>query len=114
MFTKCCPRDAPSELRDVIAGNPFAARQGIDPSRLLVLFLASDPGQEGRDKLARIQAHPEELRVGGRELYIYYPNGLARPKLPWGAIEKMLKIPGTGRNWNTVSRLLEIAETMEA
>jgi uncharacterized protein (DUF1697 family) len=26
----------------------------------------------------------------------------------------MLKIPGTGRNWNSVTKLLEIAEQMEA
>ncbi len=33
-----------SELRDVIARNPFGARSGIDPSRLLVTFFATDPG----------------------------------------------------------------------
>src|SRR5947208_284971 len=40
-----------SELRDVIARNPFAGRKGLDPSRLLVMFLAADPGQEARDKI---------------------------------------------------------------
>src|ERR1022692_2807782 len=39
------------ELRDVIARNPFAKRRGIEPSRLLVYFLASDPGAETRDKV---------------------------------------------------------------
>src|SRR5713226_1754666 len=33
-----------SELRDVIAKNPFANRRDIHPSKLLVIFLASDPG----------------------------------------------------------------------
>jgi len=32
-----------SNLRDVIARNPFATRPGIDPSRLLVTFLAGGP-----------------------------------------------------------------------
>ncbi len=103
-----------SELRDVIARNPFARRRGIVPSRLLVTFLASDPGPEARDKLRRIKTDPEELRIEGRELYIYYPNGMARPKLSWAAIEKTLKTPGTGRNWNSVTKLLEIAERLEA
>ncbi len=103
-----------SELRDVIARNPFAKRRGIDPSRLLVTFLASDPGAEARDQVRRMKADPEELWIEGRELYIYFPNGMARPKLSWAALEKTLKTPGTGRNWNTVTKMLEIAERLEA
>ena len=105
-----------SELRDVIARNPFAARPpgAIDPSRLLITFLASDPGAEAREKVLRIKADPEELRFELRELYTYYPNGMARPKLSWALIEKTLKTPGTGRNWNTVTKLLEIAERLKA
>src|ERR1700722_13773836 len=37
-----------SEMRDTIAKNPFATRQGIDPSRLLVTFLYSAPDAEAR------------------------------------------------------------------
>ncbi len=103
-----------SELRDVIARNPFAKRRGIDPSKLLVMFLATDPGPGARNQVLRIKTDPEELRIDGRELYIYYPNGMARPKLSWAAIEKTLKTSGTGRNWNTVTKLLEIAEALEA
>jgi uncharacterized protein (DUF1697 family) len=103
-----------SELRRVIARNPFATRRGIDPSRLLVTFLASDPGPDARDNIRRIKTDPEELWIDGRELYIYYPNGMARPKLSSALIEKMLKTSGTGRNWNTVRKLLEIAERLEA
>ena len=39
---------------------------------------------------------------------------MARPKMSWPRIEKALKTSGTGRNWNTVMKLLEIAEGMEA
>ena len=103
-----------SELRDVIARNPFATRRGIDPSKFLVTFLARDPDPEASDKVLKIKADPEELRIDGRELYIYFPNGIARPKLSWLAIAKMLKSPGTGRNWNTVTKMLEIADRLEA
>ena len=103
-----------SQLRDVIARNPFAKRRDIHPSRLLVTFLASNPGPEAREKVLKIKTDPEELRIDGRELYTYYPNGMARPKLSWAVIEKMLKTSGTGRNWNTVTKLLEIAEALEA
>jgi uncharacterized protein (DUF1697 family) len=103
-----------SELRDVIARNPFAARRGIDPSRLLVTFLAHDPDPEARDKVLKIKTDPEELRIDGRELYMHFPNGMARPKVSWSAIAQKLKSPGTGRNWNTVTKLLEMAERLEA
>jgi uncharacterized protein (DUF1697 family) len=82
-----------SELRNVIARNPFATRHGIDPRKLLVTFLASDPGQEARDKVLKIKADPEELRIDGRELYIYYPNGMGRSRLSGAVIERALKTP---------------------
>jgi hypothetical protein len=53
--------------------------------------------------------HPEELHIRGRELYIYFPNRMARPKLAWPLIEKTLKISGTGRNWSPVTKLLQVA-----
>ena len=103
-----------SELRDVIARNPFAAREGIEPSKLLVTFLAAEPTAAARAKLLAMPATPEELHVDGRELYTYFPNGMARPKLNWPAVERTLAVPGTGRNWNTVTKLLAIAESQQA
>jgi uncharacterized protein (DUF1697 family) len=109
VFLRTC-----SELRDIVARNPFAKRRDIDPSKLLVTFLARHPRPEARKKALKIKTAPEELRIDGRELIIYYPNGLARPKVPWMAIVKALETSGTGRNWNSVTKLLEIAENLEA
>jgi uncharacterized protein (DUF1697 family) len=103
----------PSELRTAIANNPFAARQ-IEPSKLLITFLSAAPDAEARGNALAIKTFPEELRIDGREVYIYFPNGMARPKMSWPRIEKALKTWGTGRNWNTVTKLLEIAEMLEA
>jgi uncharacterized protein (DUF1697 family) len=103
-----------SELKDVITRNPFGERRGVDPSKLLVTFLASIPLAESREQVLTIKTEPEELHIDGREVYIYFPNGMARPKVSWVAIEKKLKTSGTGRNWNTVHRLLEMAEKLEA
>ncbi len=103
-----------AEMREVIARNPFEKRRGIEPSKLLVLFLASDPGAEAREKVLQIKCDPEELRIEGRELYIYFPNGVGRSKLSTAKLEKTLKTPGTGRNWNSVTKMLEMAEKLEA
>jgi uncharacterized protein (DUF1697 family) len=101
------------ELREVVAQNPFAKRSGIEPNKFLVTFLAAEPSAAAAEKVRAIKAHPEEIHLHGRELYIYYPNGLARPKLPWASLEKALQVSGTARNWNSVTKLLAMAEKME-
>jgi len=103
----------PADLRGVIARNPFAARAGMDPSRLAIHFLAAAPGAAAREQVLAIKGNPEELHIDGRELYIYYPNGMARPKLSLPLVEKTLQTSGTSRNWNTVRKLLEMAEKLE-
>jgi uncharacterized protein (DUF1697 family) len=102
-----------SELRKVIANNPFAGRPEVAPNRLLVVFMASAPARQAREQVLAIPCEPEELHIKGRELYIYYPNGMARPKIPMARIEKLLATSSTGRNWNTVNKLLSMAAALE-
>ena len=104
----------PSELRETIRKNPFARRSGLEPGKLVVTFLVADPSPEARTKMLSLTADPEELRIEGREVFVYYPNGMGRSKLSAALVEKTLKTPGTGRNWNTVTKLLEMAEKLES
>lgn len=102
------------ELRKAIAASPFAKRPGLEPSKILVTFLASDPSPDSQANLAKLKSHPEELHLIGREMYIYFPDGAGKSKLPWSQVEKLLKVTGTARNWNSVSNMLAMAEEMEA
>jgi uncharacterized protein (DUF1697 family) len=102
-----------SEMREVIGRNPFAKRRGVEPNRLLVTFLAGEPAAEAHEQARKLDTSPEELRMDRREVYIYYPNGMARPKVSWATIERILKTSGTGRNWNSVTKIVEIAERLE-
>jgi uncharacterized protein (DUF1697 family) len=104
----------PAELRNAIARNPFAKRREIEPHRLIVAFLAGLPETEARDQALKLKSATEELRMDEREFYMYFPGGMARPKLTWLTVEKVLQTPATGRNWNTVTKLLEMAEKLEA
>ncbi len=101
-----------SELRSVVQRNPFAQRPDIHPGKLLVVFLSGNLDNEAREKLLQVKADPEELLADAAELYIYFPNGQARPKLSMAHVEKAHKKAWTGRNWNTVTKLLQIAEGM--
>jgi uncharacterized protein (DUF1697 family) len=102
-----------AELREVLVRNPFAERPDIDPAKLLITFLAGDPDPDGCVKVRALDIAPEEMHIHGREIYIYFPNGIARPKLSWSQIARPLKTPGTARNLTTVQKLLAIAERVE-
>jgi uncharacterized protein (DUF1697 family) len=99
----------PAELKDVVDRNPFPGAEG---SKLGVCFLAADPGDEARRKALALETPPEKMHAEGRELYVYFPNGMGRPKLNMAAVGRALGGSGTMRNWNTVVKLLEIAESL--
>jgi uncharacterized protein (DUF1697 family) len=101
-----------AEMRDVAARNPFAGRKEVDPAKLAVFFLATTPQSEVGKKVMAIAVGSEEIRVDGRELYIYFPDGQGRSKLP-PVLDRTLKMPATARNWNTVMKLLAMAEDPE-
>lgn len=68
-------RTAP-ELRSVLEANPFP---DADPGQVDVAFLAG-PVPVGLLEKFRI-AGREEIRLGTREIYIHYPDGMGRSKL---------------------------------
>lgn len=99
-----------AELRKVILKNPFAGRKDVEPGKLLVVFLANAPAKTARDVLTKFDTRGEELHFGGSELYIHFRNGQGQTKLSWVGLEKVVNSSFTGRNWNTVTKLLEMAE----
>jgi uncharacterized protein (DUF1697 family) len=113
----CCPDvilRTTDEMRKAIAANPFPERVKTEPGKVLVTFLSEEPPREAQANLDNLKGFPEELHLKGRELYIYFPNGAGKSKLPWSSVNKLLKVTGTARNWNSVLAVLEIAEEMEA
>jgi uncharacterized protein (DUF1697 family) len=100
------------EMRSAIATSPFAGRN-LEPGKTLVTFLARDPGTGASETLRSLKDFPEELHLLGRELYIYFPNGAGKTKLPWSKVEKLFNTTGTARNWNSVTKMLAMAEEME-
>lgn len=102
------------ELKAVIAANPFGRRRDLHPAKLLVTFFADEPSAEARAAILALKPDPEELHLIGRELYIYFPNGAGQSKLQWSSLEKKLKAPPcTARNWNSVAKILAMAQDME-
>jgi len=97
-----------AELREIIEKNPFQSQPDKESKWVVVLFLAAHPDTTAQENLLKAYVGPEELFFIGKELYIYYPNGMGRSKLSGTFIEKKLKTFGTARNWNTVLQLQEL------
>jgi uncharacterized protein (DUF1697 family) len=96
-----------NDLRKTIADNPFEQRR-LEPTRLVVVFLK----QPVRKRTIDVSKYgPEEVLISGRELYIHYPNGQGRSKLTSAVLAREIGVPGTARNWNTVGKLLHLAES---
>jgi uncharacterized protein (DUF1697 family) len=97
-----------SELRRVGAASPYA-KGGADPARHHVTFLASAPKPAVLQGLELPKSGKDELVVDGREVYVHTPNGYAETKYTGTFLERRLGVVSTTRNWNTVTKLCELA-----
>ncbi|MBM3797517.1 MAG: DUF1697 domain-containing protein [Acidobacteria bacterium] len=100
------------EMRTIVEHNPFPREAAQEPQKLVVTFLR-EPAPPAY--LARVDEYrsvfPEQMAVRGLECYTYFPDGQGRTKLPLAALERGLCAPCTARNWNTVLKLLEMAQS---
>jgi uncharacterized protein (DUF1697 family) len=91
-----------AEMSAVEAANPFKAAPG---NRVVAIFLDEAPA---KNALADVKHQAtEELRLGKREIYVRYDEGMASSKLVIPAAKA-----GTARNMNTVAKLAELASAL--
>ena len=88
-----------AEISEVLTSNPFSGAPG---NRTVAIFL-DEPSPTGA--LDRVVGQTDEtVRLGKREIYVWYGDGMAHSKL---------RIPGakagTARNMNTVAKLAALA-----
>jgi uncharacterized protein (DUF1697 family) len=100
-----------AQVRDSVDCNPFADRDGIDPRRLLVMFLVEAPAVAVSTDVDGVET--EEMVLDGRELYLHYPDGMGRSKVTGARLERALGVRGTARNLNTLARLIDAAEDLQ-
>lgn len=91
-----------AEMAAVLADNPFSL---MPPNRTVAIFLDTAPAADTLDHV--MAPDGEQVRLGKREIYVYYPQGQADTKL---------KVPGakagTARNINTVGKLAGMAAAL--
>jgi uncharacterized protein (DUF1697 family) len=97
------------DLDGIITEQPFSAGQLAEPSKIAVAFLAETPTAAALVALNEDHDGPEIIHSQGRELYIYYTEGMGRSKLTNNFIENRLNTTSTVRNWNTINKLHALA-----
>ena len=98
------------ELKKIIRTNPLLKEPGVDASKLHVVFLSRTPSTESLNKLESLTLTPDRVRVSGKEIYFYFPNGVSGGSLWKHNLDRVIRVTGTMRNWNTVNKLTEMAE----
>ncbi|KAF1301532.1 DUF1697 domain-containing protein [Candidatus Enterococcus willemsii] len=100
----------PEEIKEVLLHSPFK-EPDYNQKRIFFSLLSGEPLSEGiqsiQDKIADTD---EILVIIQRTAYMYIPGNATRSKLSNNLLEKKGKIVATSRNYNTLSRMLALAE----
>jgi uncharacterized protein (DUF1697 family) len=93
-------------LERIVAADPFP---DAEPARRLVLFLHAAPAPAVAKELGRVTSGRDEAILIGKEFHLHCPDGLGTTKLVGILSDRRLGVAATGRNWRTVTRLLELS-----
>ncbi len=98
------------ELFNAVKKNPFQQKKGYDTSRLYITLMSVKPDKTPIKEIEAVKSKFEEINLTEKEIYFYCPDGYGKTKLSNNFFEKKLKVTATTRNWNTVNKLLELAD----
>jgi len=82
--------------------NPFPKAPA---NHTYTIFLDEPPPSDALEHAVGVK--DEEIRLGAREIYVYYGSGMGKSKLKIPAAKS-----GTARNMNTVAKLAEMASRL--
>lgn len=91
-----------AEMADTLARNPFPDAPG---NRVVALFVDGPIPGDALETARHVNG--EQMRLGRREIYIFYGDGMASSRLVIPAAKT-----GTARNMNSVAKLAEMAAAL--
>lgn len=98
---------SPAQLRAALDAHPFEV---LEDRFSYVYFLTGKPAAAAVKAFEATDFDSEDVKVLGSDLHIRYRDGAGRSTLDAKAIAKALGVQGTGRNLNTVRKLIELAQ----
>ena len=102
------------ELEKVVEENPF---KNEDFKHLYVTFLSDVPSKNLIKNLnhnieVNMKNKLDKFYISKKEIYLFLPDGYGRTKLNNNFFEKKLGVSATTRNWRSVNKLVDIANSV--
>jgi uncharacterized protein (DUF1697 family) len=97
-----------SDLEACFTNNTYLKEKDCDTKKLYVAFVSKELNAAALNDLKISQFKPDEAAIDNSRIYLKYTVGAGRTKLDQKYIEKKLNVVATIRNWNTVTKLLEM------
>ncbi len=98
-----------NEFEAVYKANPLLNNISFDLKKVCVVFLNKTPSKEGIKNVKSLASKDEIVIFKDRTAYLYCPKGFGSTKLSNNNIEAKLNVSATSRNWNTVTKLVELS-----
>lgn len=98
----------PDQWAKLIAANPFPDEAAAHPAKVVVMVMKEGIKDGALEAVQALCRDGEAVQAIDGVLYFWFPNGQGDSEIFKKATPKMLGM-GTGRNWNTVLKLAEMA-----
>ena len=96
------------DLENCFKNNPYLKDKNCDTKKLYVAFVSKELSPLALNDLKISNFKPDEAAIDRNRIYIKYDVGAGKTRLDQKYIEKKLNVVATMRNWNTVTKLLEM------
>jgi uncharacterized protein (DUF1697 family) len=96
------------DLENCFSKNPFLKEKECDTKKLYVAFVSKDLTDQSIHDLKISAIKPDEVAIVENKIFIKYFHNAGKTRLDANYIEKKLTLHATIRNWNTVTKLLEM------
>jgi uncharacterized protein (DUF1697 family) len=97
-----------TDLELCFKNNPYLKEKECDIKKLYVAFISKELTAAAINDLKISNFKPDEAAIDSYRIYIKYAIGAGKTNLDQKYIEKKLNVVATIRNWNSVTKLLEM------
>ena len=98
-----------AELSVIFKASPFTSEE-LEQSYFILL--SQKPEQDYIEAFQQLNYPSEEFYIINACVYTFYKKGAGNAKLTTNLMEKKLKVSATARNYRTMTKLLDLAQTL--
>jgi len=98
----------PEQWAKLIAANPFPEEAAAHPAKVVAMVMKDGIKPGGLEAVQALARDGERVEAADDVLFFWFPEGQGQSEIFKKATPRMLGM-GTGRNWNTVLKLAEMA-----